>query len=260
VIFVNGIGLDQHSQSVTPTTDLQPTSSCRSASYAFVTLYVLSKVCIHILSLSNWPHWMSNSPDVPFDRSDLQIFVYMFLIERVHVVSSAGRNPPRLSTSTYRFGLVAICVYIAIFVLMLDGRIVELAPPSWVFKPQLESDPLLPPSPVVCTIGLKLSATAPLLAYDVIASVALTAMFVVPLVTVGRVKPHSVGEEQDIPFPEATPPYTQDDLDVPATAGPPPLPSNRKAQVEGMGDDPFLPQYGRVHRERLRSLAKRSCL
>ena len=44
-IFATGFGLDQNDQSVAPMTDLQPTSNCQSAILAFVTLYVLTKVC-----------------------------------------------------------------------------------------------------------------------------------------------------------------------------------------------------------------------
>jgi hypothetical protein len=44
-IFGTGVGLDRNSQSLTPMTNSQPTSNCRSAIYASVTLYVLTKVC-----------------------------------------------------------------------------------------------------------------------------------------------------------------------------------------------------------------------
>ena len=213
---------------------------------------------------------MSTGSDVFFYQSDPQIFVYMFLIERVHVVSYAGCQPPRLSTSIYRFGLIAICVYIVIFALMIHGRVVELATPPW-FLESLESHPefqaLPTPSPVVCTIGLKVYATIPLLVYDVIASIALTVMFVVPLVTVGRIDLHSAGVEQNNMPPEATSPYARDNPDALATAELPPLPGGQKARASstgsaagGMEDDSILPRSSRVHRERLRSIAKKSCL
>ena len=202
-------------------------------------------------------------------RSNLQIFVYMFLIERVHIVSYAGRQPPRLSTAIYRFGMIAICVYIVIFALMIHGRVVELTTPSW-FLESLESQPgfdTLPTLPAVCTIGLKVYAAIPLLVYDVIASIALTVMFVVPLVTVGRIDLHTTGVEQNILPPEATSPHARDDLDAPATPVFPPLPGSQKARIssegnapEGVEDESILPRWGRVQRERLRSLAKKSCL
>ena len=44
-IFATGAGLDRYGQTVTPVTDLQPTSNCQSATYASVILYVLTKVC-----------------------------------------------------------------------------------------------------------------------------------------------------------------------------------------------------------------------
>ena len=192
----------------------------------------------------------------------------MFLIERVHVVSYVGRQPPRLSTGIYRFGLVAICIYIVIFSLMIHGRVVELATPSW---PLGSSPPALPapPTPLlaVCTIGLKAYASIPLLVYDIVISIVLTIMFVVPLITVGRAEPHSAGVEQDVVPPEAMLPHTQDDLDASATSGPPPLPSIEKARapnarsaVEGMVNESCLPRWGLVQRERLRYLAKKSCL
>lgn len=209
---------------------------------------------------------MSICSDVSLYRSGLQIFVYTFLIERVHIVSYAGCQPPRLSTGIYRFGLLAICVYIVIFALMIHGRVVELATPSW-FLESLESQPgfqSLPTLPAVCIIGLKVYAAIPLLVYDVIASIALTVMFVVPLVTVGRVDLHSAGV--DMP-PEATSPLARDNLDAPATAVLPPSPKSQKARAssvgraaEGMEDESILPRWGHVHRERLRSLAKKSCL
>lgn len=193
----------------------------------------------------------------------------MFLIERVHIVSYAGRQPPRLSTGIYRFGMIAICVYIVIFALMIHGRVVELTTPSW-FLESLENQPgfdTLPILPAVCTIGLKVYAAVPLLVYDVIASIALTVMFVVPLVTVGRIDVHAAGVEQNIIPPEATSPHARDDLDAPATAVFPSLPSSQKAwtssvgnAAEGMEDESILPRWGRVQRERLRSLAKKSCL
>ena len=43
-IFGTGVGLDQNTQSLMPMRDLQPTSNCRGAIYASVTLYVLTKV------------------------------------------------------------------------------------------------------------------------------------------------------------------------------------------------------------------------
>ena len=154
---------------------------------------------------------MSTLSDLSFNRYNPQIFVYMFLIERVHVVSYAGRKPPRLSTGIYRFGLAAISVYIVIFALMIHGRVVELATPSW-FLESLEGrqgfDALPGSLPAVCAIGLKVYATIPLLVYDIIASIALTVMFIVPLVTIGKVKPHSAGVEPGIIFPEATPLHT----------------------------------------------------
>jgi hypothetical protein len=149
----------------------------------------------------------------------------VFLIERVHVVSYAGRQPPRLSAGIYRFGMIAICVYIVIFALMIHGRVVELATPSW-FLESLESQPgfhaLPTPLPTLCTIGLKVYATIPLLVYDVIASIALTVMFVVPLVTVSRVDRHSAGVGQNEMPPEATSSHAQDNLDAPAAGGFPP--------------------------------------
>ena len=194
--------------------------------------------------------------------------MYTFLIERVHIVSYPGCQPPRLSTGIYRFGMIAICVYIVIFALMIHGRVVELATPSW-FLESLESQPgsqTLPTLPAVCIIGVKVYAAIPLLVYDVIASIALTVMFVVPLVTVGRVDLHSARVEQNIMPTEAISPHARDNLDAPATAVLPPLPSTQKARdssvgsaAEGIDDESILPRWGRVHRERLRSLAKKSC-
>ena len=271
-IFGTGVGLDQSSQSLTPMTNLQPTSNCQSAIYASVTLYVLSKVMhetIHAPGSSNPIAALGlTGSDVSFYRPDLQIFVYMFLIERVHVVSYAGRQPPRLSTSIYRFGLLAICVYIVIFALMIHGRVVELSTPAWFLewsesRPEIQALPT--PLPAVCTIGLKVYAAIPLLVYDVIASIALTVMFVVPLVTVGRIDLHSVGIEQNSMPPEATSPHARDNLDTPATAQLPSLPNSQKARASSnttgeMEDESISPQWSRVHRERLRSLAKKSCL
>lgn len=196
-----------------------------------------------------------------------QIFTYIFLIERVHIVSFAGQKPPRLSTGIYKFGLAAICVYIVIFALMIHGRVVELATPSWFLESQPELHLLPKPLPAVCTIGLKVYATIPLLVYDVVASIALTVMFIVPLITVGRVEPHSAGVGRGIISPEATLPHAQDNPNAPATVGSRPLPfpeklraSSTRNAAEGMENQSFWPRWGRVHRSRLRSLAKKSCL
>jgi len=223
------------------------------------TLYVDQGMhkALHTLDLSSPLYLVSTSSDVPFNRPDPQLFVYMFLIERVYVVSYAGQQPPRLSTGIYRSGLAAMCIYTVIFALIIHTCVVELAPPWWSTEP----------SPTVCTIGLNGYATIPLLIYDAITSIALTVMFVVPLVTVGKVDPHLVGAEQGTVSPEAISPRAQENLNVPAMTEPQTLPSSEKARASGTGhateameDGSFLHQWGRMHRERLHSLAKKSCL
>lgn len=192
----------------------------------------------------------------------------MFLIERVHIVSYAGRQPPRLSTGIYRFGVVAICIYIVIFSLMIHGRVVELATPSWLLESSPPAFAALPTTlPVVCTIGLKVYAAVPLLVYDVLISIVLTVMFVFPLITVGRAEPHSAGVEHAVVLPEATPPYAQDDFDDPASLESPPLHSSKKPRApntrsaaEGTENESFVPRWRRGQQERLRCLARRSCL
>lgn len=151
---------------------------------------------------------------------------------------------------------------------MIHGRVVELATPSWLLESSPPAFAALPTTlPVVCTIGLKVYAAVPLLVYDVLISIVLTVMFVFPLITVGRAEPHSAGVEHAVVLPEATPPYAQDDFDDPASLESPPLHSSKKPRApntrsaaEGTENESFVPQWRRGQQERLRCLARRSCL
>ncbi|KAL7410182.1 hypothetical protein BDY24DRAFT_188736 [Mrakia frigida] len=90
-----------------------------------------------------------------------KIFIYLFLIEKVHVVS--GTSLPRLKSKMYLLCAFSIALYIVIIVLMVLGRVADLREDG------------------ACEIGLKKYASVALLGYDLFLNVFLTALFVYPI-------------------------------------------------------------------------------
>ncbi|KAG8814124.1 hypothetical protein FRC18_002110, partial [Serendipita sp. 400] len=101
-----------------------------------------------------------------------KLWIYLFLIERVYLVVSAGTTPPRLSTRTYRMASLGLVLYILILILLLLGHISEQSTNNGIPSQQHVQ---------LCVIGLRLYGLIPLLVYDVFVTISLTAMFVIPI-------------------------------------------------------------------------------
>ncbi|KAJ7892431.1 hypothetical protein B0H13DRAFT_2340120 [Mycena leptocephala] len=91
-----------------------------------------------------------------------KILIYSYLSEKVYIVWDTGRS--RLRSVVYLVCLATVCLYAAVIVVMVIGRINEFR----------EGDG-------ACVIGLKLTASLPLLSYDLYINVLLTALFLWPL-------------------------------------------------------------------------------
>jgi hypothetical protein len=91
-----------------------------------------------------------------------KVLIYLFLIERVHVVWP-NKGTTRWSSTAYRVCLAGVMIYGAIFALMIFGRI------SYIKEDRQ------------CVIGLEKPASLSLLLYDLLLNVFLTAMFLFPL-------------------------------------------------------------------------------
>ncbi|KAJ6533726.1 hypothetical protein B0H19DRAFT_1272360 [Mycena capillaripes] len=91
-----------------------------------------------------------------------KILIYAYLSEKVYVVWETGRS--RLRSPVYLVCLATVFLYAAVIVVMLIGHITEFR----------EGDG-------ACVIGLHLTASVPLLGYDLYINVLLTALFLWPL-------------------------------------------------------------------------------
>ncbi|KAG0015285.1 hypothetical protein BGZ80_009942 [Entomortierella chlamydospora] len=92
-----------------------------------------------------------------------KIIIYLFLIEKVYIVSSV--NTLRKNTTLYRFNIFLLTPYTVILVLMILNRVAVL-----------DDDE-------VCFIGLKPTASITLILYDIFLSCWLTALFIRPLMS-----------------------------------------------------------------------------
>ncbi|KAG8774833.1 hypothetical protein FRC16_004990, partial [Serendipita sp. 398] len=147
-ILVLGVGLD--AQSLDNTLDISipqppaiPGPSCRAIIYICILCYGLTKV-----------------------------WIYLFLIERVYLVMSAGTTPPRLSTRTYQIASLGLVLYILILILLFLGHISEQSTNNGIPSQQHVR---------LCVIGLRLYGLIPLLVYDILVTISLTVMFVIPI-------------------------------------------------------------------------------
>ncbi|KAI9491874.1 hypothetical protein BDB00DRAFT_468471 [Zychaea mexicana] len=95
-----------------------------------------------------------------------KIVMYAWLIERVHLVTAVRTT--RLKSWQYRFHIVLLLPYVAIFVLMLTFRNIYLLDTG------------------ECIIGLQWVASIPLMCYDFVLNLYLTYLFVIPLINVSR--------------------------------------------------------------------------
>ncbi|ORZ02840.1 hypothetical protein BCR43DRAFT_431467 [Syncephalastrum racemosum] len=97
-----------------------------------------------------------------------KIVCYLWLIERVHLVSTSTLHLRRIESWQYRFHIVLLFPYVAIAALMLTFRNIIILPNGQ------------------CLIGLKLPASGPLIVYDFCFNLYLTVLFVIPLIRVSR--------------------------------------------------------------------------
>ncbi|KAJ7615829.1 hypothetical protein FB45DRAFT_1106524 [Roridomyces roridus] len=91
-----------------------------------------------------------------------KVLIYAFLSEKVYMVWDTGRS--RLRSPVYVLCMVTVAVYGAIVGLMAIGGIAELRQTDGV-----------------CVIGLKPTASIPLLSYDLYINILLTSLFLWPL-------------------------------------------------------------------------------
>ncbi|KAI9244009.1 hypothetical protein BDA99DRAFT_529537 [Phascolomyces articulosus] len=98
--------------------------------------------------------------------SATKIIIYMWLIEKVWVVSSVRQS--RWKTKSYRVHMALLTPYVGIAALLIIFHIAEIE----------ESG--------VCIIGLKPPASIPLLVYDFVFNLYFTILFVRPLMKIGR--------------------------------------------------------------------------
>ncbi|KAI8328837.1 hypothetical protein BC941DRAFT_444151 [Chlamydoabsidia padenii] len=98
--------------------------------------------------------------------SGTKILMYCWLIEKVWVVN-AGRAS-RWQTKSYRFHVLLLAPYIAIFSLMIIFH------NAWLLDDG------------ICMIGLQPIASVPLIAYDFIFNLYMTVLFVLPLMKIGN--------------------------------------------------------------------------
>ncbi|KAJ7111777.1 hypothetical protein C8R44DRAFT_253149 [Mycena epipterygia] len=91
-----------------------------------------------------------------------KILIYAFLTEKVYIVWDTGRS--RLRSPVYLICMVTVCLYSAVILLVFIGRINEFRAGDGA-----------------CILGLRPTASLPLLSYDLYINVLLTALFLWPL-------------------------------------------------------------------------------
>ncbi|PVF96621.1 hypothetical protein CPB86DRAFT_816249 [Serendipita vermifera] len=116
-----------------------------------------------------------------------KVWVYLFLIERVYLVLTAGTSEPRLSTRIYKCGLVGIVIYLGILPLLLIGKLAKTTAVTIIPLIDVVTHDTYQPILVkeACSVGLNLYGTIPLAVYDIVITSTLTAMFVIPIAKSG---------------------------------------------------------------------------
>jgi hypothetical protein len=103
------------------------------------------------------------------------------LIERVYIVSCAGSSPPRMSTRTYKVGILGIIIYIGIIILVVFARITEVETITYPIPNSSPTEPTIYLIAQVCTIGFRLYGSIPVIIYETVLTVVLTSMFLLPI-------------------------------------------------------------------------------
>ncbi|KAJ6460509.1 hypothetical protein C8R45DRAFT_538904 [Mycena sanguinolenta] len=96
-----------------------------------------------------------------------KILIYSFLAEKVYTVWDTGRS--RLRSPVFLICMATIVVYCGIIVVVLIGRVTEFRAGDGA-----------------CVIGLKPTASIPLLSYDLVINILLTLLFLWPLLKSSR--------------------------------------------------------------------------
>ncbi|KAJ7138636.1 hypothetical protein C8R46DRAFT_610593 [Mycena filopes] len=91
-----------------------------------------------------------------------KVLIYAFLTEKVYIVWDTNR--PRLRSPVFLVCTGTVCLYAAVIIIMIVGRVDQFRPGDGA-----------------CVIGLKPTASIPLLSYDLFINVLLTVLFLWPL-------------------------------------------------------------------------------
>ncbi|KAF9201340.1 hypothetical protein BGZ49_008403 [Haplosporangium sp. Z 27] len=92
-----------------------------------------------------------------------KVLIYLFLTERVYVVTAIGVR--RWNSTMFKFNIILLCPYICLLALAIKYRVSEIT------------------SNGHCKIGLTAQASAPLIAYDSLLNLWLTALFLRALIS-----------------------------------------------------------------------------
>ncbi|KAF9956671.1 hypothetical protein BGZ65_002518 [Modicella reniformis] len=95
--------------------------------------------------------------------AESKIIIYLFLIERVHIVTAVGVT--RWNSFMFKFNTILLSPYIAIFVLAIVYRVAKIMPDG------------------TCHIGLLRPAAVPFIVYDIFISCWLTVLFLKALLS-----------------------------------------------------------------------------
>lgn len=157
-IVMTGVGLDSAPISYPASSDINevvsglklpffmPPIGCHAAEYICIFLYGSTKLCM-----------------------------YLVFIERVYIVSCFGAQTPRWTTKTYKLAVVGFLIYVVILTSMLMSRIT-------LFTPTLSTSASGVIVVGICSIGLGIYGTVPIVVYETIITVFLTIMFLHPIV------------------------------------------------------------------------------
>jgi len=100
-----------------------------------------------------------------------KLFIYCFLIEKVHIVWAPTANTKRFRSPIYIVCVVTVSLYAVVAALMYSGRVHYFRADG------------------ACVTGVKLYASIPLLTYDLYINIFMTSLFLWPLIKTGKIHP-----------------------------------------------------------------------
>jgi len=149
-----------------------------------------ARICVLLAFLDSWLFLFTSGVlifGIGLDRSSIvcsfsiyvciafygtsKLFIYCFLIEKVHVVWARTANAKRFRSPVYIISVITVALYAVVAALMFIGRVHYFRADG------------------TCVTGVDLFASVPLLSYDLYVSVFLTTLFLWPLVKTGRIDP-----------------------------------------------------------------------